>query len=234
MVLNSLWDAAGIAKAKGLRQHAMLQHSKLCMAEGMNSHSLSLSLVITTDTCYNHKCMCVCVCACNCANNQHPTTKTTTTTTTTKGRMVTQEEGACAYHWFCRKWQHQLPELQVYWQHQQLCSKDMEDNYNNDNNNDDDDEPLRPYSSTQKAACMCHEWGVVWDLQHYLIAMLTFLSGGQQLQVYAELLSKDLLHNEDNLLVIHVDAEKVPHQNINCLPLPTQLWATLKYFQQNI
>jgi hypothetical protein len=44
MVLDSLWDAAGIAKAKGLRQCVMLQHSKLCMAEGMNSHSLSLSL----------------------------------------------------------------------------------------------------------------------------------------------------------------------------------------------
>jgi hypothetical protein len=43
MVLDSLWDAAGIAKAKGLRQCVMLQHSKLHMAEGMNSHSLSLS-----------------------------------------------------------------------------------------------------------------------------------------------------------------------------------------------
>jgi hypothetical protein len=173
------------------------------------------------------------VCACNCANNQHPTTKTTTTTTTTKGRMVMQEEGACAYHWFCRKWQHLLPELQVYQQHQ-LCSKDMEYNYNNNDDDDDDNEPLRPYSSAQKAAHTCHEWGVAWDLQHYLIAMLTFLGGGQWLQVYAELLSKDLLHNEDNLLVICIDAEKVPHQNIDCLPLPMQLWAALEYFQQNI
>lgn len=64
--------------------------------------------------------------------------------------------------------------------------------------------------------------------------MLVFLGSGQQLQIYAELLNDDLFCDENDLLIIYVDAEKVPRQNINWLPLPTQLWNALEFYQQNI
>jgi hypothetical protein len=120
-----------------------------------------------------------------------------------------------------------LSKLAIYhWQQQWGDSHDG-DTDDNEANNDDNDEADDP-------ECKHWEWRAAMHLQHYLITMLTFLGGGQCLQIYAELFNEDLFHDEDDLLVIHVSVEKVPWQNIDHLPLLPQLWNALEYFQQYI
>ncbi len=87
--------------------------------------------------------------------------------------MLKQQEGVAAFKWFVEKWHVLLPFITPAAEHKQ--------------------QPVRQLSSASRLTSRekLHwlvEWQVSRQLQHYLIAMLVFLSGGQRLQVYAELL----------------------------------------------
>jgi hypothetical protein len=71
-------------------------------------------------------------------------------------------------------------------------------------------------------------------MQKYLIAMWVFLGGGQRRQVHAERLNSDIFRDENDHLVMRVEAEKVPRQNNDKLALPPQLWTTIEYYQQHV
>lgn len=70
-------------------------------------------------------------------------------------------------------------------------------------------------------------------MQHLLMAMLLHLGGGQRLQVYANILVKDLIWKEGKLLLV-VPAEKVPRLHGTLLPLPAQLHVMLEFFKQHV
>jgi hypothetical protein len=114
--------------------------------------------------------------------------------------MLKQQEGVAAFKWFVEKWHVLLPFITPAAEHKQQSARKPSS--------------ASGLTSREKLHRLV-EWQVSRRLQHYLIGMLIFLGGGQRLQVYAELLDNNLFHDEDDLLVIYVNAEKVPHQNID-------------------
>jgi hypothetical protein len=129
------------------------------------------------------------------------------------GQMMTQEEGATAYEWLRNRWLTRIKYIEQ-------IEVELEE------------DPLLSISITEKL--MHKRWMMARELQRYLIALFTFLGGGQRLQVYAELLNDDLFRDEDDQLVFKLESEKVPRQNINRMPVPPQLWKFMEYFQQKI
>lgn len=80
---------------------------------------------------------------------------------------------------------------------------------------------------------MPHLRDSAFRMQNVLMAILLYLGGGQRLQVYANILVKDLVW-KDGKMYLRVPAEKVPRLHGTLLPLPRQLYTMLEFFKQNV